>query len=448
MPEQTKTLSTTDSSTILRLAIPAILTQLSLTLVEVVDTIFIGRLGPIPLAASALIMLIIWNVRMMAEGLGVGLTTCISRMIGAEDTKNASLYFRTGLIGFIVLGILLVPVFRFTHTGIFRAMRMPANLFPDSRAYFSLFIYFIPFVYMLTALQFGFRAAGDTRTPMIVGIIMNLINVFLDWVLIFGKLGLPAFGVRGAAAASVSSFVIGSVILLAVSARKNWGPFRAGRFFSFPHLWKIIRFGIPATIERITMSVSQIVVMAVAVNPLGSYSVAAFQVVLRLASLSFMPGFGFSIAASTMVGQSLGAEDPEQASRLVLKSVGFAALIFAGVAVLYFSIPNSLITLFTDTKEILDLARQPLRIYAVMAVFLAPTMVFGGGLRGAGDTRFPMLAMFGSRFLVRIPVCWLLSIHAGLGLPGVWIGMCSDFFIRAVLLSIKFKRGSWKHIQI
>lgn len=443
-----KTGPVSDSAAILGLAVPAILTQLSLTLVEVVDTIFIGRLGPVPLAASALIMLIIWNVRMMAEGFGVGLTACIARMVGAGDNKNAALYFRSGVIGFVLLGIALVPLFRFTHTGIFHAMQMPADLFPSSKAYFSLFIYFIPFVYLLTALQFGFRAAGDTRTPMIVGIIMNSVNVFLDWVLIFGKFGFPAMGVRGAAAASVSSFVIGSVILLIISAGKPWGPFQEGRFFAFSHLLNILKFGIPAVIERITMSISQIVVMALAVNPLGSYSVAAFQIVLRLASLSFMPGFGFSIAASTMTGQNLGAKNPDRAQRLVWKSAGFAAGIFAALAILYFTIPDGLISLFTDTSAILNMTRRPLRIYAAMAVFLAPAMVFGGGLRGAGDTRFPMLIMFGSRFFIRVPVCWLLSIHVGLGLVGVWIGMCFDFFIRAVLLSIKFKRGTWKQIRV
>lgn len=437
-----------DTSVILGLAVPAILTQLSLTLVELVDTIFIGRLGPIPLAASALIMLIIWNVRMMAEGFGVGLTACVARMVGSKDNDAASSYFRTGIISFAVLGLLLVPVFSLTHTGIFRAMQMPPDLFPASKAYFSLFIYFIPFVYVLTALQFGFRAAGDTRTPMIVGIIMNVVNLFLDWVLIFGKLGMPAMGVRGAAAASVTSFVVGTAILLLIAAKKEWGPFRKGKLLSVPHLLKIVKFGIPALIERMTMAISQIIVMAIAVNPLGSYSVAAFQIVLRLASLSFMPGFGFSIAASTMAGQNLGAEKPERAARLVWKSVGYAAMIFAGVAVLYFTIPNALISLFTDTREIIGITRQPLRIYAVMAVFLAPAMVAGGGLRGAGDTRFPMLAMVGSRFMIRLPVCWFLSIYAGLGLAGVWIGMCLDFFIRAVLLSIRFYRGRWKYIAV
>lgn len=445
--------SSPDSKTILGLAVPAILTQISLTMVEVVDTIFIGRLGPVPLAASALIMLIIWNVRMFGEGFAVGLTACMARKVGAGGNRGAALYFRTAVITFFFLAVILVPVFRFTHTGLFRAVRMPANLFGDSEAYFTLFVYFIPFVYVLTMLQFGFRAAGDTRTPMLVGVVMNVINIVLDWVLIFGKLGFPAMGIRGAAVGSVTSFVIGCIILLAASARKPWGPFaggvfNGGRIFSFPYLWRIIKLGVPATLERLGMAVSQLVVMATAVNPLGSSAVAAFQIVLRLASLSFMPGFGFSIAATTMAGQSLGAGDPDRASRLVWKSVGYAGIIFAAVAVLYFTVPGGLIRLFTDAKEIISVSKQPLRIYAALAIFLAPTMVLGGGLRGAGETRFPMFAMIGSRFIIRLPLCWALSIPAGLGLTGVWIGMCLDFISRSIVFSIKFKRGRWKTIKI
>lgn len=439
---------TSDSREILGLAVPAILTQVSLTVVEVVDTIFIGKLGPIPLAASGLIMLIVWNVRMMAEGFGVGLTACIARMVGARDLRNAALYFRTAIIGFALLGILLVPVLRFTHNGLFRAMQMPEELFSASRDYFSLFVLFIPFVYLVVAQQYGFRAAGDTLTPMLVGVGMNVVNLILDWVLIFGKFGLPAMGIRGAAFASGISFVCGAGTLMLLASKKSWGPFRKGPVFSLSHLIKVLRFGLPATVERMTMSISQIIVMALAVNPLGSYSVAGFQIVIRLASLSFMPGFGFSIAASTIAGQNLGAAKPKRGERLIWKSVLYATCIFAAVAILYFVLPDSLIRMFTDSKEIISIARRPLRLYAIMAVFLAPTMVMGGGLRGAGDTRFPMIVMFLSRFFIRLPVCWALSIQAGLGLFGVWIGMCLDFFIRSVVLTLKFRQGKWKFIKV
>lgn len=437
-----------DSREILELAVPAILSQISLTAVEVVDTIFIGQLGPIPLAASGLIMLIVWNIRMMAEGFGIGLTTCVARMVGAGDLRNASLYFRAAIIGFSVLGLLLVPMLRFTHNGLFRVMQMPKELFPASRDYFSLFVLFIPFVYLLVALQFGFRSAGNTLTPMIVGVGMNVVNLVLDWILIFGRFGFPEMGIRGAALASGISFVCGAGALLVLSLKKPWGPFGKGPFFSFSHLGKVLRFGLPATAERMTMSISQIVVMALSVNPLGSYSIAGFQIVIRLASLSFMPGFGFSIAASTLTGQNLGAEKPERAERLVWKSVLYAAGIFAAVAVLYFTIPGTLIRLFTESKDIISIARRPLRLYAAMAIFLAPTLVVSGGLRGAGETRFPMIIMFLSRFFIRLPLCWSLSIRAGLGLFGVWIGMCSDFLIRSIVLTLKFRQGKWKQIKV
>jgi Na+-driven multidrug efflux pump len=123
-------------------------------------------------------------------------------------------------------------------------------------------------------------------------------------------------------------------------------------------------------------------------------------------------------------------------------------MIFAGVSILYFTVSKQLIAMFTNEPAILSIARTPLRIYAACAVFLAPVMVLGGGLRGAGETRFPMLAMFSSRFFIRIPLCWLLSIKLGWGLTGVWIGMCFDFFLRSFVLILKFRQGKWKKIEI
>ncbi len=455
-----------DTRRIFGLATPAILSMISLTMVELVDAIFIGRLGPLPLAAGGLIMLLIWNIRMLSEGLGVGLTACVARMVGAKTVREASLYFRTAVIAFFALGIALVPVFYFVHPGIFRAMQMPENLFPDSREYLTRFVFFIPMLYLFITMESGFRAAGDTKTPMIIGICMNSLNVLLDWILVFGKWGFPRLEIQGAAIASGISYFCGAVAITVLSAGKSWGPFRRGGadtppretpagetrhrtpLISLSHLRKIVGFGIPSTLERLAMSISQIIVMAIAVNPLGSYSVAGFHIVIRLASLSFMPGFGFSVAASTLAGQNLGAEKPRQAERLVWKSVLYAGGIFAAVAVLYFTASKPLISMFTDAPSILSIARTPLRIYAACAVFLAPTMVLGGGLRGAGETRFPMIAMFSSRFLVRLPLCWFLSIKMGWGLTGVWIGMCFDFITRAAALSLKFRQGKWKSIEV
>ncbi len=436
------------ASRIFSLAIPVIVSQISLTFVQIVDTMFLGRLGPIQLGATALVGVLLWNLINVGEGFSVGLTACIARMIGAGDDHQASSFFRSGLVGITILGILLVPILLLLEKGIFLAMRMPGELYTYGSEYFIWFVVFLPSIYFLTATQAAFRAAGDTRAPMIVGFIMNGINVLLDYLFIFGKLGFPEMGVHGAALASGISYTAGWIMLFSILNRRSWGPLHKGSQFSLDKLFRIVKFGIPATIERLAMSVSQLMVMALSVTPLGSYYIASFHIVIRLASLSFMPGFGFAISAATMAGQSLGAKRPEEAEKLVWHTVMYAALVMAGISILYYSLPTWLVRLFTNSEEIVAISKSPLRIYATMVVFLSLSMVLGGGLRGAGDTKYPMIIMFLSRFAIRLPLSWILSIHYGLGLSGVWMAMCTDFVIRAGLLSLRMRSGNWKKIRI
>jgi len=433
---------------ILGLAVPVIFSQLSLTMVQIVDTMFIGRLGPLQLSAAALVGLLFWNIQNIGEGFSVGLTACVARMIGSKDLEEAALFVKTGQIGLAVLGVAFIPLFYSIIIPIFRVIAMPEELFGFGASYMYSLIPFIPFIFLLTAVQAAYRASGNTKTPMVVGFAMNGLNIFLDWVLIFGKLGFPTLGIAGAAIASGISFTAGWAALLIISGKYEWGSRGKAVVFSFSHLWRIIRLGLPATIERMTMSISQLMVIALSVNPLGSFHIAASHIVIRMASISFMPGFGFSIAASTLSGQKLGAGKPEEGARYIWHTVIFCAFVMAGISVLFFSIPGSLSRLFTDDITILALTPTPLRIYASFAVFLAPTMVLSGGLRGAGDTTFTMITMFCTRFIIRLPLSYVLSIVLGFGLTGVWIAMCSDFVIRAVILSIRMNRGKWKTIKI
>lgn len=439
---------TGDGSVIFRLAIPVIVSQISLTFVQIVDSMFIGRLGAVQLGAIALIGVFIWNLLSVGEGFSVGLTACIARMIGGKKYQEASLFFRSGMIGILLLGIVLLPILLIFRGPLFTAVRMPEEMILYGTQYYVWFIYFLPFIFLLTAAQAAYRAAGDTRTPMYIGIFMNGLNIFLDYGLIFGKLGFPALGMKGAAIASGISYAAGWIILLGFSSRKQWGPFRPGRLFTFSHFRRIIRLGIPSTIERLTMSISQLFAMTISVNPLGSMYIASFHIVMRLASLSFMPGFGFAISAATISGQKLGEGKPEEAARLIWLSVFYCALVMACISVIYFSIPDFLVRLFINDETIVALTKSPLRIYALMVVFLAPTMVLGNALRGAGDTTYPMIIMFISRLAIRIPFSWLLGIYWGLGLNGIWIAMCSDFLIRGILLIFRMRGGKWKSIRI
>lgn len=438
-----------ESKILLKLAIPAMITQLSMTLVNIVDTMFIGRLGALEIGASAVTGLIIFNITAVGDGFSTGMVATISRMIGEKDEKNASIFSTTGIIILIVLGFILTPFLLLGAPSLFKFMRLPLDLLDTAWDYYSVFISFVPAIFGFIALSASFRARGDTKTPMLVGFGMNILNIFLDWVLIFGKLGFSPMGLKGAALASGLSFLAGSIVLCLLSIYTSKGLLTLKKsYISIPHFMRIIKIGVPSMIERFAMSFSQLLVMAISVNSMGNIAIASFHIVMRLASLSFMPGFGFAMATASLTGQHLGASDPDGAERIMWIGTFYCGLVMAIISVLYFLFPESLTSLFTSSTEIIVLTKQPLKIYALMVVFLAPAMVLRGGLQGAGDTAFTMKMMILSRFIIRLPLSWVLGIHLGYGLSGVWFAMCVDFFIRGIVFIVYTRNGSWRAVNV
>ncbi len=181
---------------------------------------------------------------------------------------------------------------------------------------------------------------------------------------------------------------------------------------------------------------------------MGNIAIASFHIVMRLASLSFMPGFGFAIATASLTGQHLGASDPDGAERIMWIGTFYCGLVMAIISIIYFLFPEYLTSLFTSSIDIIVLTKVPLRIYALMVVFLAPAMVLRGGLQGAGDTAFTMKMMILSRFVIRLPLSWILAIFFGYGLSGVWFAMCFDFLIRGIIFVFYTRRGSWRTVKV
>ncbi len=434
---------------LLKLAIPAMITQLSMTLVNIVDTMFIGRLGALEIGASAVTGLIIFNITAVGDGFSTGMVATIARMVGENDSKNASIFSTTGTVILVLLGLVLTPVLLVGAPSIFMFMRLPLDLIDTAWDYYSVFISFVPVIFAFIALSASFRARGDTKTPMLVGFGMNILNIFLDWTLIFGKLGFPFLGLRGAALASGLSFLAGTIVLGFISIYSSKGLIKLKKsYISISHFIRIIKIGVPSMIERFAMSFSQLLVMAISVNPMGNIAIASFHIVMRLASLSFMPGFGFAIATASLTGQHLGASDPDGAEIIMWIGTFYCGLVMAIISIIYFLFPEYLTSMFTSSTEIIVLTRQPLKIYALMVVFLAPAMVLRGGLQGAGDTAFTMKMMILSRFVIRLPLSWILAIYLGYGLSGVWFAMCFDFLIRGLLFVVYTRRGSWRTVKV
>lgn len=432
------------SKYILSLALPVMGTQVANTMVQLVDTMFIGKIDALSLGAVALTGTLIWNIQMISEGFATGLTATISRRIGEKKPELAAEFLRTGLISTLIVSFIFLPIILLGSKGLLTFIRMPEELYPLGSTYFNTFMIFLPSIYGITAIQAAFNACGETKTTMKVSLLMNVINIILDWALIFGHLGFSPMGIAGAAYASGISFTVGFIILLVLSLKRSWSPLKGKVIYSIKHLKLIIKIGIPSLISNMAMAVSQMAVMVLAVTPLGSLSLGAFNIVMKLASVSFMPGFGFAIAASTGTGQSLGEGNPQKARSITNLAMFYCTIVMAIISLTYFFIPELMISLFTNHGEMIEMTKKALRVYALFAVFLAPAMVYGGAIRGSGDTRYAMVVMLISRFALRLPAAWFLGIAIGGGLTGVWFAMCLDFLVRGFFMWLRFLGGKWE----
>jgi multidrug resistance protein, MATE family len=293
------------------------------------------------------------------------------------------------------------------------------------------------------------RGAGDTRTPMKVMAAVNVVNIVVAYTLINGAGPFPALGVAGSALGAAFGRTSGCLVVLAILLRG-----KGGLRLSLPslrldttQLRRVINVGIPAGMEMLSMRLGMTIFAAV-VASLGTAAYAAHQVVMTSESLSFMPGFGFSVAAATLVGQGLGAKSPQRAEHNALASWRWAVVFMSAVGLIFFSFPEYFMRFFTNDPDVISQGIMPLRLIAIAQPLLATTMVVAGGLRGAGDTRGPFLVTTLGIWAVRLPLGFFLVRTTSLGLSAAWITMIVDQGVRSIFFLLRFRAGRWKNVRV
>lgn len=432
----------TDRSRILRLALPAVVNNISLTLMQTVDMVYLGGLGPEAIGAVGTIGTLTWALMTLSDGLSTGITAVVARKVGAQEWRDAQIAARTGIAATLALGLVLTPFLVVYRSILLQLISLPNELYQHADPYLQVSLLFLPAAFFRNALDSSHRAGGASIGPTLITLGANLLNVLLDPLLIFGWWGLPALGTEGAALATGISIAAAAVVQSILVGRTRYTPWK-GFEVSRRLLVSITDIGLPSFLEQAAMAMSQNLLVAWAVNPLGALPAASFQITMRLSSLSFTPAFGFGMAAIVLVGQALGARKPELARRLGWRSTFYAMGVLGGLSFVYATFPGELASIFTQDPKVIALSIWPLRVYAATMAFLGGTMVLGPALRGAGDTRFTLWTMLISRFGVRLPVALILCFWASWGLVGVWLGMGADFVLRALLLGWRFYGSRW-----
>jgi MATE family multidrug resistance protein len=440
-----------DVRELLRLAVPVVTVQVGLMAMAVVDTAMVGRVSAASLAAVALGSVYFMTVGIFGMGVLMALDPIVSQAVGAEDLPAVARGVQRGLLLAVALSVVSSALL-WPAGAVLALLGQPGEVVPIAGAFARTLIPgLLPF-FVFFVLRQSLQAMGRLM-PLVVAIVLaNLANVFFNWVLIFGHLGMPALGAVGSGWATSLCRVLMAAGLL-VAARR-WIrpcllPIRREAAALAP-LVRMLRIGVPIGLS-LELELGAFSATALLMGTLGTLQMAAHQVAINLASLTFMVPLGIGSAAAVLVGRAVGRGDGDGARRAAATSLWIGATFMAGSAALMLAIPGRLARVYSDDRAIVALATTLIPIAGVFQVFDGLQVVAAGALRGAGDTAVPMMIALVGFWLVGLPVSVYLGFRAGAGPIGLWWGFVAGLGAVAALLLLRARarfRGELARVAI
>jgi putative MATE family efflux protein len=431
--------------TIFRTALPAMMEMVLYMLIGIVDVAVVGRLGAAPLAAVGLGAEIFFAVVLVLEALGIGSAVLVAHAKGAGRIEEAhKIAGQTVLLG-VLIGLLAGILGLVFTKDILTLFNVEREVFTQAAAYLHITFWVTPLAITLYMICTVYRGWGRTEIPMYIALVVNIINCVGDYVLVYGKFGFPQLGVAGAAWATAIAHVVGFIIAVVFllqgkgDLKIHWNLLKG---FDVSLVKRIFSLGVPSFTEHFFNNFSTILSVYLIVSA-GTLSFASHQVGVTVESLSFMPGIGIAIAATALVGKSIGAKDYAEAQRMARGSMEFALVIMGFFALIFAVIPYYVAALFTNDQEIIAVAGMLIRIAALEQLTIAAAMVLGGILRGAGDTKTPMIITTAATWFFRLPLIYLFIRVLHLPIQYVWLIFVSDWLLRTVVFIIVYRRQTW-----
>ncbi len=431
------------------LAYPVILTHLSVTLMGVVDSAMVGRLGATELAAVGFGGVWLWTLFNGFIGAGTGVQTFVAQHHGAGRPEECGRWAWQGCYALIPPAACAALILHFNVDSLMRLLAPSEAVQQLAGEYLAICAFGAVGMCAATILSAFFLGVGDSRTPLYVALFVNCLNALLDYALIFGNFGLPAWGVPGAAVATSISEWVSTLVLLALFSRRARRRAFATTLAapSLDSMRRLLRVGLPVG-GQYTIEMLSFAAFLTLVARLGDASMAASQAFIALLSLSFMQAEGLGIGVCTLVGRYVGAMDPISAARS-FRSGQILTLVISGiVAALFIGMPGPLLRIFTEDPEVLLLGAPLLLVGAIYQFFDAFGIVADGALRGAGDTLVPFFARLGLAWGLFLPLAWLLGVRLEGGLTAAWLAGALYVSILAGFLVVRFRSGAWRRIRI
>lgn len=441
-------------STVMSLSWPAIVQQFMLTLVQYIDTAMVGSLGPNATAAIGVVSSSVWLFNGLMGAVATGFAVQVAQFVGAEDLESARGVVRQSLLFCLLFSLFiggLAVGLSFPLPGWLGAEE---SIRPDASQYFRIIGIAMPCTMITSLTSSVLRCMGDTRTPMIYNVLLNVMNTCFNFLLIYPAREIDLFGLRfwvpgaglgvpGAAWGSALAGLLVALLFLRRFFRRDFTlhvSLRESFRFTRPCLSAMVRIGVPQAMAQTASCGAQIAVTVI-VAGLGTQAVAANSLAVTAEALCYQPGYGVSTAATTLVGQSLGAGRRDMAVRFARVSTLLGMAIMTGMGLLMFLFAQPLIGMFTPDRGVMELGASVLRIEAFAEPFFAASIVATGAFSGAGDTKWSFLANLLSMWGVRLPIALLLI--GSLGLTGMWIAMCSELILKGLFFLWRLRSNRW-----
>lgn len=435
---------------LLGLAGPIVLTNLFHTAYQLVDTFWVGRLGADAVAAVSLSFPIVFLLITLGGGFSLAGTILVAQYRGKKDAEQVNIVASQTVSMMIVISIIISIIGYFLAGPIMKLMGASATVLPLATSYLQVSCLGILFMFTFFVFQSLMRGVGEVKMPLQIVASTVLLNLVLDPLFILGWGPVPAYGVSGAAVATIFTQGLASVAGLYILFKgKHAVKITLAKFKPNLALIKqMFLLGLPASIEQ-SMKALGLSIMSFLVATFGTPVVAAYGIGIRMLSFVIIPAFGLSMATSTLVGQNIGASKVDRAEKIAQKSIQIGFLVLISLGVLFFIFAPLLAETFVPGEaEVITGATTFIRFLSFSFPFLGTTLVLNGVFQGAGNTRITMIFSLVSLWVLEFPLTYILSKHTGLNQTGIWLAVPIANFISAAIAFTYFKLGRWKHIKL
>lgn len=437
-------------NSLLALAIPIVLANMLQTAYQLTDAFWVGRLGEAAVAAVALSFPVMFLIFSLGGGLAIAGTILVAQYRGKGHQHQVDYFAAQTLLMMFFVSVVLTIVGYFITPAIIRLMGAAPEVFPSAVSYLQISFLGMIAVFGSFVFQSLMRGVGDVKTPLFIVLFTVILNFFLDPLFIFGYGPVPAFGVGGAAVATVITEGLAALVGFSMLFSGTYGI-----HIKVPNLRphftvvkKMFLLGFPSSIDQ-SLRALGFIFMVVLVASFGTTVIAAYGIGMRILGFIIIPALGLSIATSTLVGQNMGAGKIARAEKISTLStmLGFVAL--TGIGVLIFLFARPLSAFFVPGEEsVIAFSTSFIRIMALTFGVIGIHIVLCGTFRGAGDTTTPLVLALISLWLIQFPLAYVLSTYTSLGVAGIWWAFPIANIINAAITLVWYARGSWKKKRI